>query len=261
MTTPAFRRMSREISDGKILIPYLRASLSKPTFKGFKVPVQGWTNRQYDGWFHPSTHANWTARQLTYYITHGAEVPFAPPEMMFVLSVTQGSFWHEFVQRLLLEAGLLLENPGTTKRDSVNRRTEISLVDAVHNRRGHADGRREGELFEFKTASERVIAKLKTVEDLKKYKPNYYAQTQDYLDISGFPQMRYLVMQLSAPFAMEEFVVPADLGFQTQQRAKYREAIDAANEGATPDPCCHIGSKEAKGCPMRDFCPIGRIVR
>lgn len=258
MTKPAFRRMLREVKDEKILVPFMRAALSKPTFTGFKVNVEGWSSRPYDGWFHPSTHADWTARQLALYLLHGADMEESMPDLMFVLSVTQGSFWHEFVQRLLLDGGILLPNPGTTKRDSIIKRAEIPIRDPEHNRTGHADGRLTDELFEFKSASERVIAKLQSVEDLKQYKPGYYTQIQDYLDVTGFLKARYFVMQLSAPFAMAEFVVPADPGFQMQQRAKYREAIEAVEADELPDACCSIGSKEAKACPVAAFCPIGK---
>lgn len=249
MNKPAFRRMLRELTEGKVIVPIIRAALSNPTFTGFEVPVEGWIPRPYDGWFHPSTHATWTDRQLTYYLTHGAKVPAEQPDLLFVLSVTQGKFWHEFIQRILLQKGIMV-------------RKEVPLRDEIHNRTGHTDGELEsGRLFEFKTASERVIRKMTSVEDLKEYKPGYYAQTQDYLDMAGAEEMHYFIMQLSAPFAMEEFIVPADPEFQAAQRAKYRRAIEAAQSGTLPNACCAIGSAESKGCPVRNFCPIGAMTK
>lgn len=243
--TPEFRRFLRDVADEKIVTPVIAAMLSNPTFKGFEVPVEDWTPRPYDGWFHPSTHATWNVRQLTYYLTEGATVPEARPELLFVLSVTQGKFWHAFIQSLLLDNGLMVKD-------------EVPLVDHEHHRRGHTDGLlRNDELFEFKTASERVIKKLKSVEDLKEYKPAYYAQTQDYLDMAGADRMRYFVMSLAAPFPMVEFVVRADPAFQAAQRAKYLQALMHAEAGTLPEPCCAPRSVESKACPVRLLCPYG----
>jgi hypothetical protein len=243
--SPAFRKFLKDVRDEKIITPVIATMLSNPTFKGFDVPVEDWTPRPYDGWFHPSTHATWNIRQLTYYLTDGAKVPQARPELLFVLAVTQGKFWHAFVQSLLLANGIMEKD-------------EVPLVDEEHKRRGHTDGLlTNGELFEFKTASERVIKKLSTVEDLKEYKPEYYAQTQDYLDMAGAEKMRYFVMSLSAPFPMVEFVVHADPHFQSAQRAKYLQALMHADAGTLPQPCCAIKSPESKSCPVRSLCPYG----
>jgi hypothetical protein len=245
VTVPDFKKTLSNLSSGKIVIPIIRAALHRPSFDGFEVPVEGWTPRPYDGWFHPSTHATWTVRQLWLYLTLGARIPLEEPELLFVLSVTQGKFWHSFVQKLMLDHGIMAKD-------------EVPLKDPVHMRRGHTDGLLDnGELFEFKTASERVLMKIQTVKELKEYKPGYYAQTQEYLDIAGYQRMRYFIMTLAAPFPMEEFVVEADPGFQEQQRLKYRAAIEHAQTGEEPDFCCSIGSKTAKTCPTRYLCPIG----
>lgn len=245
MASPNFRTMMKELGQGKIVTPIIRSALSKPTFDGFDVPVEGWITRPYDGWFHPSTHSTWTPRQLYYYLTVGEKMFVENPTLLFVLSVTQGKFWHNFVQRLLLDNGLMLQD-------------EVPILDPIHMRRGHTDGLlSNGEGFEFKTASERVIVKMKTLDLLMKNQPKYYAQTQDYLDVTGGEVMRYFIMQLSAPFDMAEFEVPADPEFQAAQRDKYREAIEAAAAGEPPAPCCAFGSSQSKTCPVRYQCPVG----
>lgn len=259
MPSKGFTRMIRDIHNQKILVPAITASLMSPDFKGFTVPVRGWTKRAYDGWFHPSTHSTWTARQLYYYLAAPEFLEEERPGLLFVLAVTQGSFWHEFVQRLLLDLGLLIPNPGTTKKDSVEKRVEVPLVDKEFNRRGHADGRLAQGLFEFKTMSERLIGKIKSWEDIRDNHPKYYAQTQDYLDMSGEQQMRYVVMQLASPFTMEEVVVPADPAFQAAQRDKYAEALQAVADQSPPPACCAIRSAQAKACPVRAACPVGRM--
>jgi hypothetical protein len=243
--SPAFRRMLKDAQQNKIITPVIASMLSNPSFEGFDVPVEDWTPRPYDGWFHPSTHATWNVRQLTHYLLQGSEMPEARPELLFVLAVTQGKFWHSFIQKLLMENGLMEKD-------------EVPLVDHEHHRRGHTDGLlRNGELFEFKTASERVIKKLGSVEDLKQYKPEYYAQTQDYLDMAQAEEMRYFVMSLAAPFPMVEFVVPADRNFQAAQRGKYLQALMYAEAKEFPPACCAPRSTESKACPVRLLCPYG----
>lgn len=246
-TMPNFRKMITEMNQGSILIPLIRAALYSPDFKGFPLKVEGWHERDYDGWFHPSTHSMWTVRQLTYYLLHGDKIASEPPELGFVFAVTQGKFWHDFFQELLLERGVMVQK-------------ERPLEDLEHHRRGHTDGvLSNGELFEFKTASEKALRWMSTPEDLRKHKPDYYGQTQDYLDMAGVDRMRYLVFTPSFPFPMKEFVVHADKPFQAAQRAKYAQALEAARTGVLPDPCCAVHSKESKQCPMRWICPIGQI--
>lgn len=241
-----FRRVLSDIHDKRILIPTIRAALADPSFKGFPLQIEPWLTREWDGWFHPSTHATWTARQLTYLMGHPDIFVEEGRDLLFVLAVTQGKFWHTFIQRVLLDHHVLVQD-------------EVPLIDPEHNRRGHADGRlADGQLFEFKTAGDWVVKQMQTVADLKEHKPEYYAQTQDYLDMAGAPSMRYLVMTLSSPFPMTEFVVPADPVFQAAQREKYTTAITAHRSGTVPDACCALRSKEARACPARHICPVGR---
>lgn len=265
-----FRRALSAAAEGKILIPHIRAAMADPDFKSFSVKVRGWREgkREFDGWFHPSTHATWTARQLALYLKHGPEVPQEQPDVSFVCAVTQGSFWHELVQRILLRGGLLRRNPGTKWSDPIEKQVEIPVRDDEHNRTGHADGRiavAEDELFEFKTtSSDIVIRKYRDGgEDyLRENDPyGYYSQTQDYLAVTGLAKTRYLVWGMLPGFPMEEFVVHADPAFQAAQRAKYREAIEMARDDVLPEACCAIRSKESRTCPVAQFCPIGKASR
>jgi hypothetical protein len=244
----AFRRLLKEAGEGKIITPYVRAALSNPAFEGFTLQIQGWTSRYHDGYFHPSTHATWLSRQLFYYLENPDELVKEKPNLLFVLAVTQGHFWHTFIQKLLMRKGIMIQD-------------EVPLKDLDYNRKGHADGRLfNGELFEFKTMNDRQLRKLKTVEDLRRDHPGYYAQTQDYLDMAGEAAMRYFVMALASPFPMEEFVVPADPAFQAAQREKYRVALTSTETGEIPDPCCNPRSPQSRSCPARFACPIGAKV-
>lgn len=212
------RSILNEVRDKKILAPIIRSTLHDPNFKGFTLEVEGWTPRPYDGWLHPSGQATWEVEELVRYLTEPESFSEEEPTLSFVLSVTQGKFWHTFIQRLLLDNGILVQD-------------EVPLRDPLHRRRGHTDGLLStGELLEIKTASARMIRKLTTATDLRTAKPEYYAQTQDYLDMAQVEHMRYLVMGMEAPFEIAEYIISADSMYQARQRLKYREAIDIAAE-------------------------------
>lgn len=244
-SSPLLRGILGDIKSKKVLVPIIRSMLADPKFRGFNLKVEPWQKRKYDGRFHPSSHATWTARQLTYYLTHGDQLIEEKPTPGFVLAVTQGKFWHSFYQKLLLRNGILEQD-------------EVPLHDELHNRTGHTDGRlSNGELLEIKTASSSSFKKLGDVDALKEYSFGYYGQTQDYLDMAGAEIMRYLVVCMESPYPMHEYLVPADGVYQLRQRRKYREAIEAAQSGDLPDPCCSARSLDSTRCPVRLACPVG----
>ena len=225
--SPVLRGILKDRRDKKILTPIIRTALASPDFQGFTVPVEGYVPRPYDGWFHPSTHATWTTEQLIDYLLHPENhQPDLHPPLSFVLAVTQGKFWHTFYQRLLHDYGhdILVQD-------------EVPLFDPVRRRKGHTDGLLStGELLELKTASARAFRQFTTIEDLIAKKPEYYAQTQDYLDMAEAEVMRYLVVCMEAPFEFSEFLVSADGTYQAAQRRKYREAVEtAAQFGELPN--------------------------
>lgn len=262
MGSVTFRRLLKDIHNEQIIIPSIKTALSNPDFKDFTVLVESFDQRPYDGWFHPSAQATWTVRQLYHYLTDGQNMERERPGLLYVLAVTQGKFWHTMVQTLLADRGILKINRTVPASASITDQVEVGLVDKEHNRRGHADGRiaiRDDELFEFKTMTDWKLKKIKTAEDVRNLTPDYYAQTQDYLDMSGAGAMRYLIMSLASPFPMEEILVPADKPFQALQRQKYADALQAAADQREPASCCAPGSDQAKACPVRTLCPIGRL--
>lgn len=248
-----FRRVLREIKDDLILVPLIRAALLDPSFKGFQIDVEGWSGRAYDGKFHPSTHALWTERQLMLYLTRPDFVETEVMSLTSVLAVTQGSFWHTFYQLLLESLGVLLQ-------------AEVPVDHPETNVRGHADGklggkdpRLVGQLLELKTMNDWKHDKVTSEAALRELEPGYFAQSQDYMDALGYDQMRYLIIGMKNPYPMTEFVVNADPAFQAKQREKYRTAMQMAAEGDLGQACCPLNSKQAKTCPVRLACPIGKM--
>lgn len=247
--SPTFRRALTEVADGNVLLPILRGELYSPDFSGFTLEVEPWTDREPDGWFHPSEHATWHPRQLALLLMHPELVERERKQLSSVLAITQGKFWHQFIQKVLGDHGILVE-------------AEFSAEDPAHRRRGHLDGILDGppcgrEGFEFKTMAPELIRKITTVADLREVKPTYYAQAQDYLDMTGLTTMRMVILSPAYPFPMVELAIGADEVFQQAQRRKYTQALTAVAEGTLPQACCTPRSAQAKQCPVRMACPIG----
>lgn len=252
-----FARMLTETAHGKKLIPAAHAALYNPDFAGFEVDVEPWTPRGWDGWFHPSAHSVWTIRQLYLYLTAPDLLTQERMPMTGVLAVTAGKFWHRFFQLLWLKTGDLVAD-------------EVPIEDAETNRRGHADGQLpDGDGLEIKSINEYQIHKITDEAGLKEKKYDYWAQTQDYLDCTGWAAMRYFIIYPGYPFPMSEFVVPADKNYQATRRGQYLQAIELAlahpNAKWLEDrmqtdlaACCVPASPQAAKCPARLACPVGR---
>lgn len=258
MSSPDFLTMLQAVREEKILIPAVHRALFNPDFKGFDVEVEAWSPRPYDGRFHPSSHSTWTVRQLYLYLVAPQFIEEEHMPLTGVLAVTAGKFWHRFLQLLWLDTGDLIQD-------------EVPIWDPETNRVGHADGiLRTGEGLEIKTINEFQINKVTDEAVLKQKKYQYWCQTQDYLDVLGLDAMRYFLMNPTHPFPMSEFVVKADKAYQKRRRAEYMRAIEMAQKYPSSvlledlqqvevHACCTPKSPEAKRCPAKYGCPIGRV--
>jgi hypothetical protein len=245
----AFSRGIAELAQGKLLSPIIRAELMKPSFPGFGVYVHGWTERPFDGWWHPSTHSTLTARQLMLYMTQNHLEIKEEPTLEKVIAVTQGHFIHNFL-------GTVLKNNGVVPE------LELSKEDPQHRRKGSMDGKDvNGEGVEFKSINEKfLMQKIFDMESLRKHKPGYFGQCQDYLDMHDLDTMRFLFMGVWYPYPMAEFTVERDDVYIADQRKKYRIALEMAEEKEMPEVCdgCTVKSVMARNCPMALACPIGQ---
>lgn len=245
---PDLRRALKSVASGEILIPILQAALHDPTFERFDIRINGFEKRQPDGYFHPSSHATWNVRQLALYrlapnLLENSVMPFTG-----TLSITQGHFWHAFIQHILRESGPLVKE-------------EIPFTDEIYQRRGHMDGllrldKDQG--LEIKTINSRRIREMINEEALKATKYHYWCQAQEYLDVFNLDAMRFLFITPDYPFPMKEFVVPANPEHQAERREIYAKAIEISDVGKLPIskfsvPCCG----QPDSCPTVKGCNYG----
>lgn len=245
-------------AEDQILISILYRRLYDPNFRGFNVPVEPWTAKEPDGWFHPSSQSLYTLRQLYLYLTRPDLLTAERMPLTGVLAVTAGTFWHRFIQMVLLDDGILVEG-------------EVPVRDDYTHRRGHADGvLSNGEVLEIKSINDYQVEKINSGEVLREKKPQYWAQSQDYLDCLGLSKMRYLIIAPTYPFRMSEFVIQSDFDYIAKRRVEYRRAYELSldyPDGSKADDlafdtlpaCCVPKSVQAKSCFAQLACPVGRF--
>lgn len=273
-TTAKFRRLADMIGQDLIVKPLVEAALGQGKFPDvFTVTFRKeGKERKPDGFFHPSTHPLMAERQLYYYLTDPEN--WLAEEIAYEnrMAMIMGTAVHSFIQMVMLMAGILIKPTGTCQacgRPHGTRKKdcdEWGAIDRTLGRRGHMDGildvRGWGRgLFEFKTIGDKATFGLTdhNLQWFKDRKPGYYAQVQDYLDMTGMQKAIVVFCILGFPWRLVEIEVPYDYEFATALRAKYRRVREHEAAGTVPDACCAPLSKEAKACPARQSCPIGRL--
>lgn len=259
--TPNFRKMLRTIGNDEILVPMIRAALSDPSFKDFTVNVEGFKHRPPDGWFWPSTHPLWSERALYTYLTKPQSLIYEPIDPTSTLALTGGTFFHTFIQTVLVREKILEKQPEICGCGAKHpERAEAFLVDAEAGTRGHSDGVvHEGSGFEFKSMTPLKLdrAPLGSPTDsevlawFKKKCPDYYAQAQDYLRMSGRDRMIVVILSMTYPFNIREIHVYYDRAFAYQTREKYLRVREHALHDYPPRCVCPMNVND---CPSRGVC-------
>lgn len=259
--SPNFRRLVKGASDGEIIIPALRAALFNPTFDTFSIDLPDFKPRKPDGWFHPSTHPLWEERLLYFYLTDPGQLAVEPMDPHSVMAITQGHFWHAFVEKVGIDAGVLVQPDPCPCGCGKN---EWYFHDDVLGSRGHTDGVTATAvddipaIFEFKTMRPTKVRKIprgkpSDPEVLQAYKalvPEYFGQGQEYMRISGFRSHRTLILSMEYPFEMREIAMPYDQHYAEEIAAKYRRVRQAVADRRPPIMCC----VDQKACPARLLC-------
>lgn len=260
-----FSASMRDAQAGLLLKPILHNYLFDAKFPDYSIDfINHEMEREPDGWFHPSTHPLWHPRVLYQYLSQPHLMRIEKKEYMGTLSVTIGTAMHGFVQMCLEDAGVLPKALQVcTVCDPALPLHEPGVIDEDAGERGHMDGlldfsslsvvsrELESPVFEFKTSNLMKLAKLHDM-DLEHYKktwPDYYAQNQSYMRMSGRRMVVVLFLGMGYPWDMKEVHVPYDAGFSQQVRQKYLDVRQAVADQRPLAQCC--GSTKT--------CPAGRI--
>lgn len=269
---PAFRKMAGENLDNLVLKPLLHnyIHLGKYPDKFSVTFEKHGKERRPDGFFHPSTHPLWTERQLILYLSHPEQMLVEPLEFGGGMSVTVGTAMHDFIEVCMIDAGILEAPRGTCvncQREHGRRKGQCPEWGAYDLRtlsRGHMDGiynvgeRRGG--FDLKTSNNMKLQKCSDL-DLEQFKekwPQYWAQGQEYMRLTGLREFIFLFLGMGFPWTMVEYQVPYDVEWNYQIETKYLSVIDHVQKGTlNAIPCCAPRSATARQCLARNACPIG----
>ena len=235
--SPAFREgILQPLVRGDVLVPPVRAYLNNPNFGGMTIEVPPIGKRAYDGWFHPSEHPAWAPRALMIYLV----APDLLAPRMFqasdILAMTAGSIWHAVIQHIFEEMDLVSG-------------IEVPLEHPATNARGKADAMREGEIVEIKTMRDMLLRKIESPEDYIARFPGYYSQALEYMRMSGVRKERVLLIAVTYPFEMKEFVIEYDMLQAAEIEHRYRVAIQAAADRQLP--MCSACNDD---CPAKQLC-------
>jgi hypothetical protein len=238
--SPQFRKGLLSIVKGDKLIAPLRSYLMDPSFPGFTVEVKGLGRREPDYWFHPSEHPGLSERALYLWMTSPDLLVRELQEPTAILSMTAGSIWHSIIQHSLTTLGLLSHE-------------EYALMDELRRTRGKADGIMTGgeELFELKTMKDAILRQIGSTQDYLDRYPTYHAQANEYMRMSGIHRERVLLMSLTFPYDMREFVVEYDHLMGKRQEQKYERVLQAVADQRMP--MCD-GCYKSNNCPARSVC-------
>lgn len=241
-TSPAFRKGIASIAKGDKLIAPIRAYLYNPDFQAFTVEVKGIGNRAPDYHFHPSEHPSWNDRSLYIWMTEPDLLLKEPQEPTAVLAMTAGSIWHSIIGRVLVDLGLVDQ-------------LEVFVEDKVRRTRGSMDWVAGSEVGELKTMKDQILGRINSVEDYLQRYPGYHLQANEYMRMSGLRSERVLLMALTFPYEMREFVIPYDMALGFAQEQKYERVLQAVADGRMPMCNGCVGKDRAK-CPARGVCAV-----
>lgn len=266
--TPNFKRVLDGAASGLVLKPLLHSYLYEARFPDrFDVTFhKAGQPRLPDGWFHPSTHPMMDARQLYHYLTAPESWEAERLSYESRMAVTMGSAVHGFIEACIRHGGWMVplegDCPACGRPHGIKKGQcdEYGASDPVLRRRGHMDGVLDipgwgRGIFEFKTGGRADFAKDRDLDWLKDSHLDYYAQVQEYMDISGYDKAIVLFAQVGYPFVLNEFHVPYDAGFAQKIKEKYRQVRWHESVGAPPDPCCAMRSARSRACPALK-CPV-----
>lgn len=223
--------------------------------------------RDPDGWFHPSTHPLWSERALYEYLAHPDRLVKRRFDYAAKMSVTAGSAMGVLFQSVLEKMGVLpRELQACASCPPAADCREPSWVDEDAGSRGHGDGvlvlpgDGDRRLLELKSTGDNSWVSSKRLRALDDREdeafaetwPEYWAQVQEYLRLSGLREAIVLLVVVGFPWDLREFHVTYDRRAAGETRDKYLRVRQAV---ADQQPArCGCSTSERKSCPARAAC-------
>jgi hypothetical protein len=248
-----FRRLFDTLGRNELLTPHLEAFLlshgSRAWPDRFAIEVIN-KEREWDGYFHPSSHAAMPELQLFYEFHPEFQQKLRPekPTVGTELAWKIGAAIHAVEQSLLIHGGFA--EAGEVEKSFLNKKRWSS---------GHLDVR---ELI-IPNLDVRPPLEIKTIGYIPREPlPEHVLQLQIYMDLGcKKPQKLGILLYIGKKFPHEyrEFVLRRDdelLLSIYEKWARVREAVRMDDPGKLVN-CCEPGSSMHHLCPARFVCRIG----
>lgn len=249
------RRLFDGVSRREILVPLLEQKLiekgenSWPEEYAIRIYNK---ERKFDGYFHPSSHAE-ASDFLLYYMMHPQwRDKLLPPNHSpdTIMNFQVGSAFHALIQSMLIEMGL-------TKKEDV----EVPFVNVKRNCSGTIDIKK----LWIPGYDDFFPVEFKSAGHIPKAPPStYIKQFQIYMD-AGYdePQERGIMLFLSksSPHRFREFVIERDEVILKQVYDKWSRVMEAValNDTSMLEwPCHDFNGAAHHECPAREICQLGR---
>lgn len=242
-----FRRLNDTVGLGGILTPHIEREL---LLRGEDVWPEEYAikvynkERRWDGYFHPSSHAALSGRELFYLFHPDPEVRVKqpPPSVELIMTFQVGSAYHSLLQSMLIHLGF------TTEEDC-----EVSFV----NKERHCSGTIDVKQVTLPDGSKHLL-EIKSAGYLPKSPPDYYVkQVQVYMDAAfETPQQTgiLLFLEKSAPHRFKEFLIERDERILDEVYSKWNTVLEALEFN---DPSMLECCRKAK-CLVADRCGVIR---
>jgi hypothetical protein len=231
-----------------LLIQYFQDPANQPSFEVFFEPPRP---RPPDGWFHASTHPLLNEADLVTYMRAPEKARREEFGATAKIAVYFGTLMHEVTGHALDQYGVTVPLPpgpcmacGRPRPKPGRRRRpgecgEHGAADLSTRSRGHLDKILDFKMrgthgYDFKTIYGWGLSKVPDM-DLEFFKqkwPNYWAQAQEYMRLTGLRRYIVLFMSLGSPWEFREFQFEFDPAHCAAVEAKYRRVLAAMGVAA-----------------------------
>lgn len=235
-------------ADGCLVKPLLLRFFQDTSIEfSYDLRITRSVERVPDGWFHASTHPLMSDRELYLYLQGKQQ----KRDFGYVgtMSTMFGTMVHSVVQSAMDQLGVMVPLPpedcvacglprasGRIRKGRAGYCWEHGGIDPQTRSRGHLDGilNLEGlRGFDLKTIRPLSLNKVPDMNlgvFIEKW-PEYYAQAQEYMRITGLRKFIVFFIGLGNPWEMREYHFDFDPVFAYNVEQKYKRVLAAFREG------------------------------
>ena len=245
--------VAEHAADGCLVKPLMIQAFLGSDWRSFDLFIEWSGKRVPDRWFHPSTHPLQDERDLVAYMSAATGRAGGREDLGWTgtMATKFGTVMHEVTGVMLDGYGITVPlpqedcrvcgkpRPKPGRRKQAGQCGEHGVLDEATRSRGHMDKilhfSGPGNYgYDFKTRYGWGLNKVPDMdlEFFRKTWPQYYAQGQEYMRLSGLRKFIVLIMTLGSPWEFREFHFDYDPAWCAAIEVKYRRVLAATGAAA-----------------------------